>query len=53
MKEYFGGGNAELASTDRLKRVRGYSKFCDVEEVSENRLDLDDGIIYIYIYIYI
>ena len=44
VKEFFGGGNAELVSTDRLKRVRGYSKFCDVEEASENQLDLDDAI---------
>ena len=33
VKEFFGSGNAELASTDRLKRVRSDSKFCDVEEV--------------------
>ena len=31
-------------STDRLKRVRGYSKFCDVTEVTENQLDLDDAV---------
>ena len=44
VKEFFGGGNAELASIDRLKRVRGYSKFCDVTEVTENQLDLDDAV---------
>ena len=42
VKEYFRGDNYGLASTDRAKRVRGYSRFCGNHKMSEEQLDLDD-----------
>ena len=45
IKEFFGGSKIDLTSTDRLKRVRGYSKFNSSEEQGEINVDLDDSII--------
>ena len=44
MKEFFGGDGFTVASTDRLKRVRGYSKFPEVDKLEDVELDLDEAI---------